>query len=56
MSPNPGNPGQEKPPPHFGTADADDDNGPTTADPSHPVNCNLLNAEEAETAWIALNR
>jgi len=56
MSPPPASPSPEEPPARFGPNDADEDDGPTTADPPHPVNWNLLNAEEAETAWIALNR
>ncbi|WP_213815229.1 hypothetical protein [Glaciihabitans sp. dw_435] len=39
---------------------ADDDfdelEGPLLAEPPHPINWNLLTAEEAETEWIELNR
>jgi hypothetical protein len=34
----------------------DELNGPLIAEPPHPVNWNLLTAEEAETEWIELNR
>jgi len=30
--------------------------GPLLAEPPHPINWNLLTAEEAETEWIELNR
>ena len=45
-----GSPGE-----HLGSGEAADDDGPRTAEPPHPVNWNLLNAEEAETAWVDLN-
>jgi len=34
----------------------DDIDGPLTAEPPHPVNWNLLTAEEAEIEWVELNR
>lgn len=34
----------------------DDIDGPLTSEPPHPINWNLLTAEEAETEWIELNR
>jgi hypothetical protein len=34
----------------------DDLDGPLTAEPPHPVNWNLLTAEEAELEWVELNR
>lgn len=34
----------------------DDLDGPLTAEPPHPVNWNLLTADEAEVEWIELNR
>lgn len=40
---------------NLGSGEAADDDGPRTAEPPHPVNWNLLNAEEAEEAWIQLN-
>lgn len=37
--------------------DMDEDHDtPLDAEPPHPINWNLLTAEEAETAWVALNR
>lgn len=47
--------GSSGPEERFRTGDAADDDGPRTAEPPHPVNWNLLNAEEAETAWVQLN-
>ena len=38
-------------------ADAFDDlDGPLTPEPPHPINWNLLTAEEAEIEWMELNR
>jgi hypothetical protein len=34
----------------------DDHDTPLDAEPPHPINWNLLTAEEAEIAWVALNR
>ncbi|WP_120337471.1 hypothetical protein [Cryobacterium soli] len=34
----------------------EDLDGPLTAEPPHPINWNLLTAEEAEVEWIELNR
>lgn len=34
----------------------DDLDGPLIAEPPHPINWNLLTAQEAETAWIELNQ
>ncbi|WP_243399273.1 DUF4913 domain-containing protein [Cryobacterium zongtaii] len=34
----------------------DDLDGPLTAEPPHPINWNLLTAEEAEVEWLELNR
>jgi hypothetical protein len=34
----------------------DELDGPLTAEPPHPINWNLLSAEEAEAEWIELNR
>ena len=34
----------------------DDLDGPLTSEPPHPINWNLLTAEEAETEWVELNR
>ena len=34
----------------------DDVDGPLTAEPPHPVNWNLLTADEAEVEWVELNR
>ncbi|SDS84507.1 hypothetical protein [Microterricola viridarii] len=34
----------------------DDVDGPIDAEPPHPVNWNLLTAEDAQTEWIELNR
>ncbi|SFS16471.1 hypothetical protein SAMN04487846_3314 [Microbacterium sp. cf046] len=56
MSPRPTGYSEEKPRPHR-PAEADDDlDGPTSSEPPRPVNWNLLNAEQAETEWIILNR
>jgi hypothetical protein len=40
----------------FAEASFDDLTGPLTAEPPHPVNWNLLTADEAEVEWIELNR
>ncbi len=42
--------------PSLGEATFDELDGPLTAEPPHPINWNLLTAEEAETEWIELNR
>ncbi|WP_241980362.1 hypothetical protein [Cryobacterium glaciale] len=34
----------------------DDLDGPLTAEPPHPINWNLLSADDAEAEWIELNR
>ncbi len=34
----------------------DDLDGPLTAEPPHPINWNLLRADDAEAEWIELNR
>ncbi|TFC86854.1 hypothetical protein E3T24_05940 [Cryobacterium sp. TmT2-59] len=34
----------------------DELDGPLSAEPPHPINWNLLSADDAETAWIELNR
>ena len=34
----------------------EDLDGPLTAEPPHPINWNLLTADEAEVEWIELNR
>jgi hypothetical protein len=34
----------------------DELDGPLTAEPPHPINWNLLTAEEAEVEWVELNR
>jgi len=34
----------------------DELDGPLTPEPPHPINWNLLTAEEAETEWMELNR
>ena len=40
----------------LGEGTFDELDGPLTAEPPHPINWNLLTAEEAETEWIELNR
>jgi hypothetical protein len=50
-----------RPPLHHGAPSDDEDieDDPEAlldAEPLHPINWNLLTAEEAETAWVALNR
>ena len=35
---------------------AEDFEGPLLAEPPHPINWNLLTADEAETEWLELNR
>lgn len=40
----------------LGTEAFDDLDGPLTPEPPHPINWNLLTAEEAEIEWMELNR
>jgi hypothetical protein len=40
----------------FGEDSFGDLDGPLTAEPPHPINWNLLTADEAEVEWIELNR
>jgi hypothetical protein len=40
----------------FGEGSFNDLDGPLTSEPPHPVNWNLLTADEAEVEWIELNR
>lgn len=45
--------GQETP---FDDDSLDELDGPLIAEPPHPINWNLLTAEEAEVEWVELNR
>ncbi len=40
----------------FGVSSLDDLDGPLVAEPPHPINWNLLSADDAEIEWIELNR
>jgi len=40
----------------FAEESFEDFDGPLTAEPPHPINWNLLTADEAEVEWIELNR
>jgi hypothetical protein len=56
MSTLPSGPGVSGPDQPVGPEGIDDLDGPMTAEPPRPINWNLLNADYAETEWIALNR
>ena len=45
-----------EPAPELNDDPFDDLDGPLTNEPPHPINWNLLTAEEAEAEWIELNR
>ena len=40
----------------FGASSLDDLDGPLRPEPPHPINWNLLSADDAEAEWIELNR
>jgi hypothetical protein len=40
----------------FGESSLDDLEGPLASEPTHPINWDLLSADDAEAEWIVLNR